>query len=83
MSEAKKAEKEKYYVGYFLMDSGLKIPFEISEEGGGDDFSVSLYGNMEFPWGKGDIIYLGESSNLKILAEKIVGWEIDEIEREV
>jgi len=80
--DKKKVVMEKYYVGYFLMDSGIKVPFEISEEDGGEDFSISLYENMEFPWVKGDIIYLGEMSGMKILADRIIGWDISEEERE-
>jgi len=48
---------KKRHNGYFLMDSGLKIPFE-----------------------KGEIVWLGEDNNLKILADRIVGWDIDEDE---
>ena len=72
--------KEIRYKGYFLMDSGLKIPFDISEEDGGEKFAISLYGNIKFPFEKGEIVWLGEDNNLKILADRIVGWDIDEYE---
>ena len=62
------------------MDSGLKIPFDISEEDGGEKFAISLYGNGEFPFEKEEIVWLGEDNNLKILADRIVGWDIDEYE---
>ena len=73
-----KIEKETRYEGYFLMDSGLKIPFDISEEDGGNNFSISLYGNMEFPFEKGDFIWLGEDNDMKILADRVIGWSINE-----
>lgn len=82
MADKKEIKKEKWYSGYFLMDSGLKVPFDISEEVGGEDFRISLYGNMEFPFEKGDIIWLGEESEVRILADRIIGWNIDEYERD-
>jgi hypothetical protein len=42
---------------------------------------LSLYGNTEFPFVKGDVIWLGEEENVKILADRIVGWDINEYER--
>ena len=80
--EKSKIQKEKRYEGYFLMDSGLKVPFDISEEDGGENFSVSLYGNMEFPFEKGEVIWLGEDKDMKILADRIIGWNINEYEQE-
>jgi len=79
----KKNIKEKRYYGYFLMDSGLKVKFDISEEDGGENFSVSLYGNGEFPFKKGDVIWLGEENDVKILVDRIIGWQIDEYEQEI
>jgi hypothetical protein len=79
---SKKIQREKRYNGYFLMDSGLKIPFDISEEEGGENFSISLYGNMQFPFEKGEVIWLGEKSNFYILADRIVGWDINEYKLE-
>lgn len=80
MSKVKSELNEERYKGYFLMDSGLKVPFDISEEDGGEDFSILLCGNMKFPFEKGDVIWLGEDSNLKILADRIIGWDISEYE---
>ena len=80
--KTKEAKKEVRYEGYFLMDSGLKVPFYISEEDGGENFSLSLYGNVEFPFEKDDVIWLGEDSNLILRADKVVGWEIDKYESE-
>lgn len=73
-------QKQKRYRGYFLIDSGLKVPFDISEEDGGEEFNLSLYGNMEFPYEKGDVIWFGEDSNLKLLADRVIGWDINEYE---
>ena len=70
--------KEIRYKGYFLMDRGLKISFDVSEEDGGEKFAISLYGNVEFPFEKGETVWLGEDSDLKILADRIVGWDIAE-----
>ena len=72
------AKKEKKYVGYFLMDTGIKVPFDVSEENGGKNFSLHLYGNCEFPWEKGDSIWLGEKNPCFILADRIIGFEVDE-----
>ena len=73
-------EKRLRYKGYFLMDSGAKVNFDISEEDGGEKFSESLYGNMDFPFNDDDIVWLGENSNLKLRADKIIGWDINEYE---
>jgi len=35
---------------------------------------------MEFPFEKGDIIWLGEESDLKLLSDKVIGWDISEYE---
>lgn len=78
-NKIEETQKETRYQGYFLMDSGFKVPFDISEEDGGDAFAISLYGNMEFPWVKGDVIWLGENENVKILADRILGWDIYEV----
>lgn len=77
----KKTIVEKGYRGYFLMDSGVKIPFDISEEDGGENFSISLYGNSIFPFEKGEVIWLGEGSNLKLLSDRIIGWDMYEYEK--
>lgn len=80
---AKKIQKEKRYSGYFLMDSGLKVKFDVSEEEGGENFSVSLCGNFEFPFEKGDKVWLGEDNNCFILVDRIIGWQIEEYEQEI
>ena len=80
---AKKIQKEKRYSGYFLMDSGLKLKFDVSEEEGGENFSMSLYGNYEFPYEKGDTIWLGGNDDVKILVDRIIGWSINEYEQEI
>jgi len=67
--------RELRYKGYFLMDSGLKISFDISEEDGGEEF-YDLYNNSEFNFEKEGMVWLGEESDLKILVDKIVGFEI-------
>ena len=72
--------KEKWYRGYFLIDSGIKINFDLSENDGGDDFSVELYGNSRFPWEKDNSIWLGSSMDLQLLASRIIGWDIEEYE---
>lgn len=71
-------EKETRYSGYFLMDSGLKVDFDISENDGGDYFSIALYGNGKWPFEKGGIIWLGEDKDVKILADRVIGWDINE-----
>lgn len=71
---------EKRYKGYFLMDSNIKVTFDISEEDGGENFSSSLYGKSEFPWEKGDNIWLGVNKDVIILADRIIGWDISEYE---
>ena len=35
---------------------------------------------LKIPFEKGEIVWLGEDNNLKILADRIVGWDIDEYE---
>lgn len=79
----KKIQQEKRYEGYFLMDSGLKVFFDISEDEGGENFSVSLYGNSAFPFKQGDVIWLGEDSDLRLLADKVIGWDINEYEQQI
>jgi len=79
MAEEQK-EAQKGYVGYFLIDSGLKVKFDVTEEEGGEEFSLYLYGNCEFPWEKGDSIWLGEEADYYILADRVIGWSIREYE---
>ena len=73
----KQKEIQRGYVGYFLMDSGLKVKFDVTEEEGGEEFSFYLCDNSEFPWERGDIIWLGEEY---ILADRVIGWSIREYE---
>ena len=80
---SKQIKKEKRYEGYFLMDSGLKVGFDISEEDGGENFSISLCGNYEFPFEKGKSIWLGEDKNVNLLVDRIIGWQISEYEKEI
>lgn len=80
MAKEKEKPKEKRYEGYFLMDCGLKIPFDISEENGGDKFK-ELCWDLKFSWEKGDTIWLGEE--LQIIVDKIVGFSINDYEKEI
>lgn len=81
---SKKIQKEEIrYEGYFLMDSGLKIPFDISEEDGGENFSLYLDGNLEWPFEKGDVIWLGRNNELRLLTDKIIGWYIYEYKEKI
>ena len=73
----KEVQKDIRYEGYFLIDSGLKIEFDISAEEGGEHFEL-LYGNSEFTWKKGDAIWLGEENDYLILADRIIGFSISE-----
>ena len=38
---------------------------------------------MKFPFEKDDIIWLGENSEIKLRADKVIGWEINEYEQEI
>ena len=73
-----KEEKEIRYYGYFIVDSGIKIPFDISKEDGSDKF-ISLL-NLVFPFEQDEIIWLGEESNIFLRANKVVGWNIEQDE---
>ena len=77
--EKKVVEKQIRYSGYFLIDSGAKIPFDISEEDGYEEFA-DLANNSSFSFKKGDYIWLGEDSNLKLLVDRVIGWDINEYE---
>lgn len=76
---AKKKEKRYGYDGFFLMDSGLKIYFIVDGDEAEEGFDA-LYNNCDFSWEKGGIIWLGERSNLTILVDKVIGWEINQFE---
>jgi hypothetical protein len=68
---------EKRYEGYFLMDSGVKVFFDISEEDGDTKFKL-LYDEAKFSWEREDTIWLGEDSELRVLANKVIGYYISE-----
>lgn len=74
-----KLEKEIRYTGYFLIDSGYKVNFDISKEDGGDEFA-ELYNNMIFSFKTGGCIWLGEDSSLKLIVDRVIGWDINEYE---
>jgi len=67
-------EKEKRYAGYFIMESGLKLKFDISEENGGDDFEAMLV--SEYPFDESELVWLGETDDCFIRAKKIIGFYI-------
>ena len=67
--------EEKRYTGIFLIDSGLKVPFDISEINAGNDFEELE--TALWPYNKGDIIWLGEGDNIFLRADKVIGWQID------
>ena len=73
-------KKELRYRGYFLLDTGTKISFDISENDGGENFSKELYGNANFPWKKGDTIWMGEDNDYSLLVERIIGFHVEEVE---
>ena len=72
-----KPETETRYGGYFIMDSGLEINFDISEQDGGDEFRELL--DCQFVFGDNDTIWLGESNEIFIRAKKVVGFYIDSL----
>ncbi len=75
----KKETKELRYEGYFLMDSGLKVYFDISAEKGDENYDT-LYGNSEFKWEQGESIYFQDDNgeDAFILADKVIGFFIKE-----
>jgi len=81
---AEETEKQLRYEGHFLMDSGLKVYFDISAENGGEKYD-SLYGDCEFRWGQGEIIYItqDEGKAFYILADKVIGFVISEYNEEL
>lgn len=76
----KKTQKEVRFNGYFLMDSGIKINFDISEEFNSGKFRKLL--DCEWSFEKDDVIWLGEENPVFILADRIVGFWIDTYEIE-
>ena len=69
---------ERYYAGYFIMDSGLKIDFDISEDDGGDEFKELF--DAKFVFDDKNTIWLGEISEDFIRAKKVVGFYIYDYE---
>ncbi len=70
-------QTETRYEGYFLMDSGIKVSFDMSEDEGDEEMRL-LYGNLEFTYEKGGVIWLGESTNMVILVDRIIGFSVRE-----
>ena len=77
----KKIQQETRYEGYFLMDSGLKVSFDISEDEGGEAFS-KMY-DSQFPYEKGDSIWLGECDDCFILVDRIIGFNINQYQSDI
>ena len=75
-------KKELRYEGYFLMDSGLKVYFDISANDGGENYDYLL--NAEFKWSQGETIYVeNEGEDFLIRADKVVGFSIREYNQEI
>jgi len=68
------------YCGYFLTDNGLKIPIDMDEQEGGEEFE--LLANAQYPFDDDSIIWLGENGDLQLRAKRILGWYILKIENE-
>jgi len=80
VSDKKTATKEKVYEGYFLMDTGFRLHFVVSEDIGGEHFELLCDGGL-WPYNQDDIIYLGvDYPNL--LADRIAGWSINSRDEE-
>jgi len=80
---------QKYYQGYFLLDTGCKIWFDIDSAKIDEDAFAKLSDNAEFPFGNdnaefpfdnNDCIWLG---GVFILAKRIAGFWIDSYEVEI
>ena len=68
------------YFGYFLLDSGLKIEFDIPEDEANDIYRKMI--NAEFECDS-TTVYLGEYAICPfILTKKIIGFQIDTYEKE-
>ena len=70
----KKEVKSVLFSGYFLMDSGIRIHFEMPEEKDDDDNFAELVRNNGFSWKKGDQIWLGEDMDISIFADRVIGF---------
>lgn len=77
-NKVKKTEEELYYNGYFLMDSGLKIHFDISAIDGGD-FFAALNESGEFTLDESETVWLGEEAETPFIrVKKIMGFNIND-----
>jgi hypothetical protein len=72
-------EKITRYAGTFLMESGFKVKFDIADDEWDEGTIFSLQ-NLEFPFEKGESIWLGEANDIKILVDKIIGWNFYDYE---
>jgi hypothetical protein len=69
-------QKEVRYEGYFIMEGGFKVNFNISADDGGEKLN-SLYGNSAFEWEQEESIYLeNKGKEFFILAKKVIGFFI-------
>ena len=75
-NKVKSPSTERRYCGYFILDSGAKIDFDLTEDDGGDAFA-SLF-DCEFKFEDNDLIYLGEDVGGFIRAKRVVGFYIDD-----
>lgn len=77
----KPKEVVKHYYGYFLMDSGYKVKFDVAEY---DDFGIfeQLHdGDCTQALKQGDTIWMGEDDDYILLADRIIGWSVSMYER--
>lgn len=74
-------QKVTHYYGHFLIDSGVKLEFDVRDDEVNDEFD-KMMNNVEFPNGV-KLLYLGESSPTSFLrTQKIVGYNINTYESE-
>lgn len=81
-NKSKQLEQEKivHYCGHFLMDSGLKIEFDVPTDEVDEKEFEEMVNNARFP-DNGNVLYLGNSADTPFLRrQKIVGYEIDSYE---
>ena len=80
MNKQEEKEKETYFIGYFLLDSGFKVKFRVSkteDDECGEKFSA-LYYEGRVLWESGDRIFTGEDDCLCLLANRVAGYFITE-----
>jgi hypothetical protein len=76
-------QKELRYEGYFLMNSGLKVYFDISADNGGENYD-KLCDAAEFNWKQGESIYLENDGEYSfVLADKVIGFSIRDYNQEI